>query len=169
MIGLVSGLDPIRAFNDDPSRWSNDPVKAEELVDYVSVSIARAWGMMQHHSDCLVFGIGARQLWREGTAFLGYWSSAGRFRGLDDVRAHEAAQCFDDMFDNPNAAFPSPVPGEVLIRGSIGLEDVTCVYFRSDEHRRRVVEAIRSSGIRYHGPRLTTRIAPYIYGRQRDE
>lgn len=154
-------------FNDDPLRWSNNPRKAEELIGYVSAGIARAWGMMQYHRDCVVFGIGARQLWREGTAFLGAWSSRGEISGVEDVRAREAARCFDEMFDNPNTAFPSPVPGEVLICGSVGLGEVTCVYFRSHEHQQRVVQRIRSAGISsYRGPSLQARIAPSIYGRE---
>lgn len=151
-------------FKDDPGRWSPDGRKAEELAPYVAMGIKRPWGMMQHEPDCVVFGIQARQLWRRGTAFIGEWSSSGTITGAADVRAREGIAHFDAMFDNPNSDFPAPPPGEILIHGSVGLEDVTWLYVRDKEHGQRVQAVVRTANIAYSGPSIKLNASPRIFG-----
>ena len=79
-------------FKDEPSRWSNNYQKAEELAPYVAAGIARPWGMMQNEPECVVFGLNPRQLWRSGTSFLGDWSSRAEIRGVEDVRSREGLE-----------------------------------------------------------------------------
>lgn len=128
-------------FNDDPSRWSNDYAKAEALTDYVAVGVARPWGMMQHDPDCVVFGIRSDVLLRDGTAFMGVWSSSGEIRGLSDVEAHEGTASFNAMFDNATSTWPSELPGEILIKGTLRPQDITHV--RSQVHLDRVRDVLR--------------------------
>ena len=108
-------------FNDDWRRWASTREKSEELVDYTAVSVISPWGMMKDDPDCVVFAIAKRQLWRKGTAFIGGWSSTRDIRGRADVEAREGVEAFDSMFDNPSSNWPAPIPGEILVRGSIPL------------------------------------------------
>ena len=150
-------------FNDDSTRWSNRLEKAEALAGYVAVSIVRPWGMMQHDLDCVVFGIKASILLRVGTAFMGDWSSRGEIRDLRDVEDREGAARFDDMFDNSTSSWPSPIPGEVLVRGSINESEVAHLYVRSKQHLERVRQILRENNVRKHPPygaRIADRIFP---------
>lgn len=152
-------------FNDDPSRWSNDYRKAEALTDYVAVGVARPWGMMQHDPDCVVFGIHSDVLLRDGTAFIGVWSSRGEIRGLRDVEAHEGSASFDAMFDNATSNWPSDLPGEVLIRGTIRPADITHLYVRSQAHLDRVQDGLHRSGVRNRPP-YGARVAAWVFPQQ---
>ena len=154
-------------FDDDPGRWSNDLRKAAELEPYVATGIARPWGMMKDYPDCVVFSLKPRLLWRLGTSFIGVWSSSSEIQGIADVEARERAAAFDAMFDNPAAAFPAPLPGEVLVRGTIGLHDVKEVVARDQDHAHRIREVVKEAHIRYHGPRMTLSVKPYIYPARR--
>lgn len=150
-------------FNDDPSRWSNDYGKAEALTDYVAVGVARPWGMMQHEPDCVVFGIRSDVLLRDGTAFMGAWSSRGEIRGLSDVEEHEGIASFNAMFDNATSNWPSELPGEILIKGTLRPQDITHLYVRSQTHLDRVRDGLRRSGVRNrppYGPALRRGIFP---------
>ena len=152
------------SFNDDPNRWSNNQKKAEELASYVAVSIARPWGMMQNEPQCVVFGIDPCQLWREHTAFLGAWSSENTIRGISDVEAREGIEHFDAMFDNEHAQWPAELPGEILVRGSIGLEDILRLYVRDEDHERSLRRAVEAAKIRYSGPTIRLEQASWIFG-----
>ena len=150
-------------FNDDWRRWASTREKSEELVDYTAVSVISPWGMMKDDPDCVVFAIAKRQLWRKGTAFIGGWSSTRDIRGRADVEAREGVEAFDSMFDNPSSNWPAPIPGEILVRGSIPLSDCGLVYVRSQEHLAQLRAAVRESGINYRGPSMKARIDRKIF------
>ncbi|MDE2696865.1 MAG: hypothetical protein OXH97_10190 [Chloroflexota bacterium] len=139
-------------FRDDPLRWSNRPQKAEALAGYVAIGVIRPWGMMQHDTDCVVFGIKSDILMRDGTAFIGDWSSSGDIRDLTDVDEKTGVASFDAMFDNPTTNWPSPIPGEVLIRGTISDSDVTYLYVRSQDHLDKVNRACVDAGVTLQPP-----------------
>jgi hypothetical protein len=151
-------------FNDDPNRWSNQTRKAEELTPYVAAGIARPWGMMKDDPTCVVVALKSRLLWREGTAFMGDWSSRNEIRGIDDVRSRCDITDFDAMFDNPNSNFPAPLPGEVLILGSIDLDEISGIYVRSAEHSVRLIAMVDAGDWTYDGPAIDVTIAPWIFG-----
>lgn len=151
-------------FNDDHRRWSAEARKSEELAQYVATGIARPWGMMQHEPNCVVFGLNAQLLWRSGTSFLGGWSSRNEIAGIADVRARQTAGHFDAMFDNPTSAFPAPLPGEVLLDGSVPLQQVVAVYAKDEAHRQLIQATVREAQIAYRGPTLRLQVASWIYG-----
>lgn len=152
-------------FNDDPSRWSNDLRKAKELSGYLATSIARPWGMMRDEPDCVVFSLNPRLLWRDGSAFIGGWSSSNEIRGVADLHSRERVEQFDAMFDNPNSGWPAPLPGEVLIRGSIALDEVVRLYARDVAHAGRIKATLDAANLNYHGPTLQLQVAAWIYPR----
>lgn len=153
------------SFNDDSTRWSPSRQKSEELAGYVAVGVARAWGMMQREPDCVVFGLDRRLLWRLGTSFIGFWSSSNEISGLEDVRARQTIDYFNEMFDNPTSSFPAPPPGECLVEGSIPLTEITALYVRDAEHGQRVRNAVAAAHISYTGPTIKLVEAAWIFGR----
>lgn len=132
------------------------------MTDYVAVGVARPWGMMQHEPDCVVFGIRSDVLLRDGTAFMGVWSSGGEIRGLSDVEAHEGIASFNAMFDNATSNWPSKLPGEILIRGTLRPQDIMHLYVRSQTHLRHVRDGLRRSGVRNRPP-YSARVAAWIF------
>ena len=151
------------AFRDDPLRWSNRLEKAEALANYVATGIIRPWGMMQDDPDCVVFGIKSEILMRAGTAFMGGWSSRGDILDLADVEAQTGIANFEAMFDNPTTNWPSPIPGEVLVRGSISDADITGLYVRSRDHLDRVNATCVGAGVTSrppYGPRIRPGMFP---------
>ena len=158
-------------FSDDARRWSrvNDQRKSEELSAYVAVSVARPWGMMQNEPDCVVFAVNRDVLWRAGTAFIGRWSWHDEIRGIADVDGHGSVEHFDAMFDNEYSNWPVPLPGEVLLRGSIDLADVVCIYVRDEGHEGRLRALVAEARIRYSGPKLRLEQAAWIFGGGRTE
>jgi hypothetical protein len=153
-------------FSDDPDRWSNDAGKAEDLAPYLAAGIARPWGMMKDDPTCVVFGLRRRLLWRPGTAFLGDWSSRGEIKGLADVHARRSVEHFDAMFDNANSNFPAPLPGEVLLEGSVGLEDVLVLYARSEEHSSQLINLVDTADFVYDGPDFPIEVAGWVFGQR---
>lgn len=145
-------------FNDDYGRWSNRREKAEALVDYVAVGVLRPWGMMRE-PDCVVFSIDSEVLLRARVAFMGGWSSRDEIGNIADVRAREGIASFDAMFDNPTTSWPSPVPGEVLVWGSIQEKDITCLYVRNEQHLEEVRQVLRRNNVQRRPP-YGPRIAP---------
>lgn len=149
-------------FNDDPARWSNIPEKAEALTGYVAVGVIRPWGMMNKDPDCVVFGIKADVLLRAGTAFIGGWSSRDEIRDLRDVEAREGIAGFNAMFDNPSTPWPSPIPGEVLVRGTIHEGDIAKLYVRDRKHLERVRQVLRASSVE-KAPPYRTEVSPRLF------
>ena len=139
-------------FRDAPQRWSNMREKAEALTDYIAIGVRPPWGMMKDDPECVVFGVHPDVLLRDGTAFMGNWSSRGEIRGLRDVEAHEGITSFNAMFDNHTTKWPSPIPGEVLIKGTIRPEDITALYVRSQEHLARVNNECAMAGVSEQAP-----------------
>ena len=154
------------AFDDDPGRWSNDRLKSEQLAPYIAVGIARPWGMMQRDPTCVVFGINTSVLLRRGTCFIGTWSSSGTIGGRNHVRTKRGIESFDVMFDNRYSNFPTPLPGEILIEGSIPLSEITRMYVRSHEHFCLVRNELLKSNYDFSGVRIPfgVRVEPRIFG-----
>ena len=154
------------AFNDDPSRWSNDPVKAQDLASFVAVGVFRPYGMMKRDPWCVVFGISTSVLFRPDTCFIGTWSSSGTIGGRNHVRTKRGIASFDAMFDNPYSSFPTPQPGEILIEGSINLSEITSMYVKSDDHFRMAKREISQSSYDFSGVSIgfKARVKPRIFG-----
>lgn len=97
--------------------------KEEELKDYICCSIISPWGMARVESaEKALLALKPRVLLREGTLFSGRWSSYGDV-SLETLSGSTDVAAFDLLFDNPDTGFPTPAPGEFLVRDCIPLNE----------------------------------------------
>lgn len=115
--------------------------KEEELKDYICCSIISPWGMARvEPEEKALLALKPRVLLREGTLFSGRWSSHGDV-SLETLSESTDVAAFDLLFDNPGTGFPTPDPGEFLVRDCIPINEFRpYLYVYSEESRLRIVQ-----------------------------